>query len=87
MLGRVRANRLLRLRTPQQALHHDEQSRAAGTDDFASALETFTTESEEAASEDHVVKGTVLKLTGYSRRGRYRREVRGHAAAFRSSRP
>src|SRR6476619_4517966 len=32
-------------------------------EDFASALETFTTESEEAASEDNVLKGTVLKLT------------------------
>src|SRR6202040_4075834 len=29
----------------------------------ASALETFTTESEEAASDDNVLKGTVLKLT------------------------
>ena len=35
----------------------------ASTEDFASALETFTTESEEAASEDNVLKGTVLKLT------------------------
>src|SRR2546429_7031392 len=35
----------------------------ATPEDFASALETFTTESEEAASEDNVLKGTVLKLT------------------------
>ncbi len=35
----------------------------ASMDDFASALETFTTESEEAVSEDRVIKGTVLKLT------------------------
>jgi small subunit ribosomal protein S1 len=33
------------------------------TEDFAAALETFTTESEEAAGEDNVVKGTVLKIT------------------------
>jgi small subunit ribosomal protein S1 len=33
------------------------------TEDFAAALETFTTESEEAVSEDNVLKGTVLKLT------------------------
>jgi small subunit ribosomal protein S1 len=32
-------------------------------EDFASALETFTTEAEEAVSEDRVIKGTVLKLT------------------------
>lgn len=36
---------------------------AATTDDFAAALENFTTESEEAVSEDNVLKGTVLKLT------------------------
>jgi len=32
-------------------------------EDFAAALETFTTETEEAVGEDRVVKGTVLKLT------------------------
>src|SRR5579864_6899594 len=32
-------------------------------EDFAAALETFTTEAEEAVSEDRVIKGTVLKLT------------------------
>jgi small subunit ribosomal protein S1 len=37
---------------------------APATEDFASALETFTTEAEEAASgDDHVIHGTVLKLT------------------------
>ncbi|HET7208785.1 MAG TPA: 30S ribosomal protein S1 [Terriglobales bacterium] len=36
---------------------------AAATDDFASALETFTTEAEEAVGEDRVIRGTVLKLT------------------------
>jgi len=39
----------------------DEKPAAA--DDFASALESFTTETEEAVSEDRVIKGTVLKLT------------------------
>ena len=32
-------------------------------DDFASALESFTTEAEETAGEDHVIHGTVLKLS------------------------
>ena len=35
----------------------------SATEDFAAALETFTTESEEAIGEDRVIKGTVLKLT------------------------
>jgi small subunit ribosomal protein S1 len=35
----------------------------AAEEDFASALENFTTESEEAAGDDMVIKGTVLKLT------------------------
>ncbi len=35
----------------------------APTEDFASALETFTTEAEEAIGEDRVIRGTVLKLT------------------------
>jgi small subunit ribosomal protein S1 len=35
----------------------------SSTDDFAAALESFTTESEEAVAEDHVLKGTVLKIT------------------------
>jgi len=42
---------------------HEEKSAPAGSDDFASALESFTTETEEAVGEDHVLKGTVLKLT------------------------
>jgi len=33
-------------------------------EDFASALESFTTEAEETAGEDHVIHGTVLKITG-----------------------
>jgi len=35
----------------------------ATPEDFASALETFTTEAEESVGEDRVIKGTVLKLT------------------------
>jgi small subunit ribosomal protein S1 len=33
------------------------------SEDFASALENFTSETEEAVGEDRVIKGTVLKLT------------------------
>ncbi len=40
------------------------EDKGAPAEDFASALETFTTEAEEAVSEDRVIKGTVLKLTG-----------------------
>ena len=36
---------------------------AGVTDDFAAALENFTTETEEAVGEDHVIHGTVIKLT------------------------
>ncbi len=50
--------------TPQAAQHQDEKPGSAGAEDFASALESFTTESEEAVREDKVLKGTVLKLTG-----------------------
>src|SRR6267378_5377331 len=41
----------------------EEKQAPAATDDFASALESFTTETEEAAGDDNVLKGTVLKLT------------------------
>jgi small subunit ribosomal protein S1 len=47
--------------TPQAEQHQDEKP--GSTEDFASALESFTTESEEAVREDKVLKGTVLKLT------------------------
>jgi small subunit ribosomal protein S1 len=50
----------------QQEVQQDAQAEerpAASPEDFATALETFTTESEEAVSDDHVLKGTVLKLT------------------------
>ena len=52
------------LQQPEMAQPQDDKpATAATTEDFASAFETFTTESEEAASEDNVLKGTVLKLT------------------------
>ena len=44
---------------PQHAQRQDEKP----AEDFASALENFTSESEEAVREDKVLKGTVLKLT------------------------
>ncbi len=41
----------------------DKPSGAASSDDFASALESFTTEVEETEGEDRVIKGQILKLT------------------------
>jgi small subunit ribosomal protein S1 len=38
-------------------------SAGAASDDFAAALQNFETETEEAVGEDHVIKGTVVKLT------------------------
>ena len=48
---------------PAEAAPQPEEQRQAAADDFASALESFTTETEEAEGDDHVLKGTVLKLT------------------------
>ena len=49
---------------PKIVPKQDERpSVTATTEDFAAALETFTTESEEAAGEDNVLRGTVLKIT------------------------
>ena len=42
---------------------HEETHATPAGEDFAAALETFTTETEEAVSDDRVIKGTVLKLT------------------------
>ena len=47
---------------PQPA-HEEKPSGASGTDDFASALESFNSETEETSGDDRVLKGTVLKLT------------------------
>jgi small subunit ribosomal protein S1 len=40
------------------------REKEAPAEDFAAALETFTTETEAAVSEDRVLKGKVLKVTG-----------------------
>ena len=45
-----------------QAQSQQEETKPAA-DDFASALESFTTETEESVGEDHVIKGRVIKLT------------------------
>ncbi len=47
----------------QTQRHEEKAPGSTGSEDFASALESFTTESEEAVREDKVLKGTVLKLT------------------------
>jgi small subunit ribosomal protein S1 len=49
---------------PQPAQSQEEKpANPNPTEDFASALESFTTVAEEETGEDHVIKGTVLKLT------------------------
>jgi small subunit ribosomal protein S1 len=48
---------------PTATSQPQDEKPPGSSDDFAAALENFTTESEEAVSEDHVLKGTVLKLT------------------------
>ena len=50
--------------TAPDSVHDELKQEEPKADDFASALESFTTESEEAQGEDHVIKGTVVKLTG-----------------------
>jgi small subunit ribosomal protein S1 len=49
--------------TSQPAHSTQPQKENMTTDDFATALETFTPEPESASGEDHVLKGTVLKIT------------------------
>ena len=39
------------------------ETTVAASDDFAAALQSFETETEEAVGEDHVIKGRVVKLT------------------------
>jgi len=48
---------------PTTTSQPQDEKPPGSSDDFAAALENFTSESEEAVSEDHVLKGTVLKLT------------------------
>jgi small subunit ribosomal protein S1 len=43
--------------------HSAHENAAAGSDDFAAALQNFETEAEESVGDDHVIKGTVVKLT------------------------
>jgi len=47
--------------TPETAA--PETPAVAATEDFAAALENFTTETEESVGDDHVIKGIVVKLT------------------------
>jgi small subunit ribosomal protein S1 len=46
--------------TSENSTHEDA---SAGSDDFAAALHNFENQTEEAVSDDHVIKGTVIKLT------------------------
>ncbi len=46
--------------TPDNSAH---ENASAGSDDFAAALQSFETETEESVGDDHVIKGTVVKLT------------------------
>ena len=48
---------------PQTAHGPDDKPLTSSNEDFAQALENFTTESEESSGDDNVIKGTVLKLT------------------------
>jgi len=48
---------------PTQPSSSQEDKPANSSEDFAAALESFTTETEEAATDDNVIKGTVLKIT------------------------
>src|SRR5947209_8893307 len=58
------ANRVDAPHPTQPAQDEKPQPMTTSTEDFASALETFTTEVEEQqAGDDRVLKGTVLKLT------------------------
>jgi len=40
-----------------------QENAAVASDDFAAALHNFENQTEEAVSDDHVIKGTVVKLT------------------------
>ena len=45
---------------PDNSIH---ENAGTGSDDFAAALQNFETEAEESVGDDHVIKGTVVKLT------------------------
>ncbi len=46
-----------------ETAHSQDDNKSNTSDDFAAALENYTSETEEAAGDDKVIKGTVLKLT------------------------
>ncbi len=46
-----------------ETAHTQDDNKSAPADDFAAALENYTSETEEATGDDKVIKGTVLKLT------------------------
>jgi small subunit ribosomal protein S1 len=48
---------------PKESTSETHENAAAASDDFAAALQSFETETEEAVGDDHVIKGTVVKLT------------------------
>ena len=48
---------------PKMASETEQKASPPTGEDFATALESFTTEAEEAVSDERVIKGTVLKLT------------------------
>ncbi len=61
--GSISNNDSSQLSQPARMEAQSPDEKPSTTEDFASALESFTTESEEAAREDNVIKGTVLKIT------------------------
>jgi small subunit ribosomal protein S1 len=48
---------------PADPASETHENASAASDDFAAALQSFETETEEAVGDDHVIKGTVVKLT------------------------
>ena len=48
---------------PKDPTSETHENAAAASDDFAAALQSFETETEESVGDDHVIKGTVVKLT------------------------
>jgi len=58
----VAASQITEVTHAEPATSQDE-NKSTAVDDFAAALENYTSETEEAAGDDNVIKGTVLKLT------------------------
>jgi small subunit ribosomal protein S1 len=66
----IRADNALNIEAAADSSHSQDHADAgnddfasAGSDDFAAALHNFENQTEEAVSDDHVIKGTVVKLT------------------------